>query len=70
MPQLDVGDYVASIRRDQADYEGQVLEVLSPDTVWVRWGAHNRAWVTECAERADTLVLLSRRGSGPAQKTA
>jgi hypothetical protein len=70
MARFDVGDRVTSIRRRQADSEGEVLEVLSPDTVWVRWGARDGVWLTECAERTDALVLISMRGSASARKTA
>jgi hypothetical protein len=70
MARFDVGDRVTSIRRRQADSEGEVLEVLSPDTVWVRWGARDGVWVTECAERTDALILIGGRGSAQARKTA
>lgn len=70
MARFDVGDQVTSIRRRQADSEGEVLEVLSPDTVWVRWGARDGVWLTECAERTDALVLISMRGPASARKTA
>jgi hypothetical protein len=70
MARFDVGDRVTSIRRRQADSEGEVLEVLSPDTVWVRWGARDGVWLTECAERTDALVLISMRGPASARKTA
>jgi hypothetical protein len=70
MARFDVGDQVTSIRRRQADSDGEVLEILSPDTVWIGWGARDGAWLTECAERTDALVLVSMHRPSPASKTA